>query len=695
MTVTTSGSVFSYNGDGSTVNFAFPRRYNAVVDVKVFLLETDGVTLTPKTLATHYNVTEDPEPENGLTVVWNFPTHPKPAAGEKVVIYRDTPETQSAINLAVGGAFGVESHETALDVLTMIADEAREDLNRAMFIDRWDAHGAGEFDARSNKIKNLEDGVADQDAASVGQINALTGAAVAATAADAIATAADAVSTGIDAAATAADAIATAADAASTAADAASTAADVTATGIDATATAADAVQTALDVIATAADAASTAADAIATAADAAATAADAVQTALDAIDTGADAVSTAADVVSTGIDATATAADLVLTNADVVLTGVDAAAAAVSAANAAAASQASSFTWKFDDGTADADPGSGNVRLNNAVFASVTKIFLSETAQEGAVDAFLSIWDDSTSAQKAYIRIIDPVTPANWAVYQLDATIVDDGVYRDLTVTHVASGGSLWADERLLVVEWQRTGDAGSAGVDSFNGRTGVVVSVSGDYDASEITETAGAKIMTSTERTKLGLIEGSATADQTDAEIETAYNSQVGVVSQVDAEAGTSTTPERWTAQRVAQAIAALESGGGSGFDAGTRMIFHQTAAPTGWTKDTTAGLNDNALRIVTGSVSPGGTDNFSTAFSSSKATDSHTLAESEMPAHTHDIITIDGGTEGVTGAWLELTDTRSAKTTTSTGGGGGHTHTIVMDPKFQDFIIASKDA
>jgi len=44
-----------------------------------------------------------------------------------------------------------------------------------------------------------------------------------------------------------------------------------------------------------------------------------------------------------------------------------------------------------------------------------------------------------------------------------------------------------------------------------------------------------------------------------QTNAEIETAYNAQVSAVSQADAEAGTSTTVTRWTAQRVAQAIAA----------------------------------------------------------------------------------------------------------------------------------------
>lgn len=69
-----------------------------------------------------------------------------------------------------------------------------------------------------------------------------------------------------------------------------------------------------------------------------------------------------------------------------------------------------------------------------------------------------------------------------------------------------------------------------------------------------------------TDAEQTKLTGIESSATADQSDSEIETAYNNQVSTVSQAEAEAGTATTVRRWTAQRVAQAIAALGGGGSS---------------------------------------------------------------------------------------------------------------------------------
>jgi len=69
----------------------------------------------------------------------------------------------------------------------------------------------------------------------------------------------------------------------------------------------------------------------------------------------------------------------------------------------------------------------------------------------------------------------------------------------------------------------------------------------------------------ITPTERTKLSGIESGATADQSDAEIETAYNNQVSEISQAEAEAGIGTTVRRWTSERVKQAIVAL-SGGGS---------------------------------------------------------------------------------------------------------------------------------
>lgn len=156
---------------------------------------------------------------------------------------------------------------------------------------------------------------------------------------------------------------------------------------------------------------------------------------------------------------------------------------------------------------------------------------------------------------------------------------------------------------------------------------------------------------------------------------------------------------------------------------FPAGTRMLFHQTAAPTGWTKDTaTANLNDSALRLTTGTVTPGGTVVFSTVFGTARATsatapgstdaaapgstDGFTLTTTEMPAHTHFFGGSDGGTTRATGA----TSDNDGFATSSTGGGGSHshahatthvhthatthTHTSNLNVFYQDVIIAAKD-
>ena len=74
---------------------------------------------------------------------------------------------------------------------------------------------------------------------------------------------------------------------------------------------------------------------------------------------------------------------------------------------------------------------------------------------------------------------------------------------------------------------------------------------------------------------------------------------------------------------------------SGVGATFPPGTLMIFHQTNAPVGWTKETTH--NDKALRVVTGGVGAAGVLPFTTAFGRLN-TDQHTLSTFEMPVHAH---------------------------------------------------------
>lgn len=159
--------------------------------------------------------------------------------------------------------------------------------------------------------------------------------------------------------------------------------------------------------------------------------------------------------------------------------------------------------------------------------------------------------------------------------------------------------------------------------------------------------------------------------------------------------------------------------------GFDAGTRMLFQQSSAPTGWTKSST---HDNkALRVVSGSASSGGSSTFTSMFASSRATSSsapgtnsagehshggstasHTLTVAQIPSHTHEYQKY---VAFATGSGYALGNYGSAASTGATGGGEGHSHgistsgahshtvnshghTLSMNVAYVDVIIAQKD-
>jgi hypothetical protein len=124
---------------------------------------------------------------------------------------------------------------------------------------------------------------------------------------------------------------------------------------------------------------------------------------------------------------------------------------------------------------------------------------------------------------------------------------------------------------------------------------------------------------------------------------------------------------------------------------------MVFNQTTPPTGWTKDTTAALNDSIMRIVTGTVGSGGSVALSTWNAANPSVGATTLSISQIPSHTH---TAGSGNTNTGSATISGPTTRMYDSigldTGAQGGGGSHTHTGIGAPslKYNDFIIASKD-
>lgn len=151
---------------------------------------------------------------------------------------------------------------------------------------------------------------------------------------------------------------------------------------------------------------------------------------------------------------------------------------------------------------------------------------------------------------------------------------------------------------------------------------------------------------------------------------------------------------------------------------FDSGTVMLFAQTSAPTGWTKDST-NYNNSGLRVVTGSASTGGSVDFTTAFASqtpsgsvsitsvSGSAGATTLSTPEIPSHLHNSGLFNQG-GGTTSFNTGSDNIANPRTTGNTGGGGSHTHpfsfssgsgtfsgnAINLAVKYVDVIRASKN-
>ena len=81
------------------------------------------------------------------------------------------------------------------------------------------------------------------------------------------------------------------------------------------------------------------------------------------------------------------------------------------------------------------------------------------------------------------------------------------------------------------------------------------------------------------------------------------------------------------------------------GTVFTSGTRMLFNQTSAPTGWTKDTSS--TNRALRLVSGTVGTGGVNTFTGQLNASVTTSggsvsNHTLTTAQLATHYHNVWT-----------------------------------------------------
>ena len=116
MTISTTDWRISYNGNSATTVFSFPYKFLANAHLFVISVDAAGVE-TVKTITTDYTVTGAGDDAGGEVTMLVAP-----ATGTTLVIYRDTEVVQETDYIS-GDPFPAESHETALDKLTMIMQE--------------------------------------------------------------------------------------------------------------------------------------------------------------------------------------------------------------------------------------------------------------------------------------------------------------------------------------------------------------------------------------------------------------------------------------------------------------------------------------------------------------------------------------------------------------------------------------------
>ena len=155
MTVSTTTNRASYSGNGTNDTFAYAFKIFADADLTVIIRATDG-TETTKTLTTHYTVTGAGTDSGGNVV---FTSGNIPTATETVVILRQLDLTQGTDYVA-NDPFPAESHEDALDRLTMITQQLDEAVGRSLKVSQTNVIATSEFTVgasdRANKILSFD-----------------------------------------------------------------------------------------------------------------------------------------------------------------------------------------------------------------------------------------------------------------------------------------------------------------------------------------------------------------------------------------------------------------------------------------------------------------------------------------------------------------------------------------------------------
>jgi parallel beta-helix repeat protein len=132
MTISTTTTRIAYDGDGATTAFAVPFPFFGAGELEVIERDTAAGTEALRILGTHYTVA------GGDGAAGTVTASSAPSASVRWVIRRKTARTQ-ATDYTPNDPFPADTHEKALDRLTLIGQELGEESDRSLKFPKTDA----------------------------------------------------------------------------------------------------------------------------------------------------------------------------------------------------------------------------------------------------------------------------------------------------------------------------------------------------------------------------------------------------------------------------------------------------------------------------------------------------------------------------------------------------------------------------
>jgi len=113
------------------------------------------------------------------------------------------------------------------------------------------------------------------------------------------------------------------------------------------------------------------------------------------------------------------------------------------------------SAQFTYSTTTADADPGAGFIRFNNATISSATIAYVDDLEANGTdVVAWVQSFDDviGNATNRGRIRVSKANTLDTWHVFKVNAAITDASGYTKIPLTYIDGAGSLSNNDKVFV---------------------------------------------------------------------------------------------------------------------------------------------------------------------------------------------------------------------------------------------------